>query len=222
MLDDVSFTLETGRYGILMGKTGSGKTTLLETLCGLRKPDTGRVEWMGRDVTRAKPAARGIGYVPQDGALFSTMSVRAHLAFALAIRHWSPGAMEARVEELAGLLGIAHLLDRMPAGLSGGERQRVALGRALSFKPGILFLDEPLSALDDETREEMCALLQAVRAATGVTTLHVTHHLKDVARLADQVFFLKDSRLHEATPAELKASLASGVEPPLRGGVACG
>ena len=227
-LDGVSFALETGRYGILMGKTGSGKTTILETLCGLRKPDAGSVELMGRDVTQAKPAARGVGYVPQDGALFSTMSVREHLAFALAIRHWKLRDIEARVEELARLLGIAHLLGRMPAGLSGGERQRVALGRALSFKPGILLLDEPLSALDDETREDMCALIQSVRAATGVTTLHVTHNLKEAARLADQVFFLKDSRLHEATGDELKSSLANGAAPrwlapagpPLTGGVA--
>ena len=117
------------------------------------------------------------------------------------------------MDELARLLGIAHLLERRPRGLSGGERQRVALGRALAFRPGILLLDEPLSALDDETREEMCALVHSIREATGVTTLHVTHNLKEAARLADQVFFLKDGRLHEATAEELKASLASGAAP---------
>ena len=181
----VSFGVPAGAHAALMGRTGTGKTTILETLCGLRPVKSGRVELMGRDVTSLKPAGRGVGYVPQDLALFTTMTVRRQLAFGPTVHRWRKREIEARVEELAGLLGIRHLLDRKPQGLSGGEAQRVALGRALAVKPGILLLDEPLGALDDQTREEMYALLQTVRTATGVTTLHVTHNHEEAERLAD-------------------------------------
>jgi ABC-type sugar transport system ATPase subunit len=191
----VSLHVPTGGYGVLMGRTGSGKTTILESIMGLRRVRSGRIALYGRDVTHLKPAVRGIGFVPQDGALFRTMTVRDQIGLALRIRKVTPGQERYRVEELAELLGITHLLDRKPVGLSGGERQRVALGRALSFRPRALCLDEPLSALDDETRGQMCALLADVRARTQVTTLHVTHNLAEVRALADCVFRLDDGRV---------------------------
>ena len=129
-----------------MGKTGSGKTTLLEALCGFKRIVSGSIQLDGRDVTALSPADRGIGYVPQDLALFQTMTVRQHLAFAQKIRSCDRAAIDRRVAELAELLGLTRLLERRPAGLSGGESQRVALGRALSFYPRVLLLDEPLSA----------------------------------------------------------------------------
>src|SRR5687767_9547183 len=131
-----------------MGKTGCGKTTLLEAVAGLRQPAAGRVILGGLDVTDRPPGERGLGYVPQDAALFRTMTVYGHLAFALNLRGWARAAVEARVRELADWLEITPLLQRRPAGLSGGEAQRVALGRALSFRPKYLLLDEPLSSLD--------------------------------------------------------------------------
>jgi ABC-type sugar transport system ATPase subunit len=182
-MQDICMEVPRGEYAVLMGTTGSGKTTLLEVICGLRRPDSGRVILDGRDMTEATPAGRDVGYVPQDGALFKTMTVFEQIAFALVVRRDDPAAIEARVLELAELLGIGHLLDRAPAGLSGGERQRVALGRALSFCPGILLLDEPLSALDDEPRAQIVALLKQVGARTGVTTLHVTHSKADAEQL---------------------------------------
>jgi molybdate/tungstate transport system ATP-binding protein len=184
-LRGVSFTVPTGSYAALMGRTGSGKTTLLEAICGLRAVTSGRILLHGRDVTRLPPADRGIGFVPQEGALFSHLTVREHLAFALVIRKQAPDTIRARVDELASWLGLEALLDRRPQGLSGGETQRVALGRALSFRPEILCLDEPLSALDDETREATCAVLESLRARTGVTVLHITHNLAEADRLAD-------------------------------------
>jgi ABC-type sugar transport system ATPase subunit len=200
-LEGISIEVPTGGYSVLMGKTGSGKTTLLEAICGLRAVESGQVRLDGRDVTALSPAARGIGYVPQDRALFGTMTVRENLAFALRIRG-EPS--DGPVRELASMLSIEALLDRKPRGLSGGEAQRVALGRALAARPSVLCLDEPLTALDDDTRDEMIGLLQSVRKKTGVTALHVTHSREEARRLADKIFLLGEGRVREASLAELE------------------
>lgn len=194
-LGALDLEIPTANYGVLMGHTGSGKTTLLEALCGLRKVTGGRIELLGREVTHLRPADRGIGYVPQDRALFQTMTVREHLGFALSIRRVERAAIATRVEELARMLGLTALLERKPAGLSGGESQRVALGRALAARPALLLLDEPLSALDEDTREEMQDLLRTVQQQTGVTALHVTHNREEAARLGNVVFHLKRGQL---------------------------
>ena len=189
-LANISFTVPTGSYGVLMGRTGGGKTSLLEIICGLRQPTAGAI-WLGEhEVTQLAPGERGLGYVPQDGALFPTMTVREQLGFALRVRHRPAAEIARRVDELAPELGIAHLLDRRPPGLSGGERQRVALGRALAARPQVLLLDEPLSALDDDTREPLADLLHRVQRETAVTVLHITHHLSEATRLADVLFRL--------------------------------
>jgi ABC-type sugar transport system ATPase subunit len=201
-LQGVSFEIPAGSYGVLMGKTGCGKTTILEGICGLREISGGRILLAGIDATALPPAVRGIGYVPQDRALFRTMTVRQNLSFAPSIRRWSPAEIDARVAELADLLRIAPLLDRLPGDLSGGEAQRVALGRALAAKPKILLLDEPLSALDDETWEGMIALLGELRKATGVTTLHVTHRREEARRLADRVFIFAGGEVRPAAAAD--------------------
>jgi len=203
-LEGVSFDVPSGSYGVLMGKTGSGKTTILEALCGLKEISSGRILLDGKEVTALRPADRGIGYVPQDRALFQTMTVRQNLSFAPSIRRWSPSETDARVAELAELLRIAPLLDRLPGDLSGGEAQRVALGRALAAKPKILLLDEPLNALDDETWEGMIGLLGQIRKATGVTTLHVTHRREEARRLADRVFVLADGAVRPAAASDLQ------------------
>lgn len=195
VLEDVSFDVPTGQYAVLMGRTGAGKTTLLEALCGLKPVDGGTIRLNEQDVTRLKPAERGIGYVPQDRALFQSMSVREHLAFALVIRKADQQAIQQRVADLSRLLGIEHLLERKPHGLSGGEAQRVALGRALSVRPGILCLDEPLNALDDDTRQGMYKLLGEVQQNTGVTILHVTHNLEEAGQLADSILVLQNGKM---------------------------
>jgi len=194
-LKGVSFEIPDGSYGLLVGKSGCGKTTVLEAICGLRAADSGKI-YLGEDeVTSFKPGERGVGYVPQDGALFPTLTIREQLAFALQLRKVEPVTIAERIEELAERLGIEQLLDRMPEGLSGGERQRVALGRALSIHPKFLCLDEPLSALDDETHDEICQLLVDTVKGTGVTVLHVTHNKSETERLADLVFRLEDGKV---------------------------
>jgi ABC-type sugar transport system ATPase subunit len=195
-LREVSFEVEHGRYAVLMGKTGTGKTSLLEAICGLRPIVSGRIMLDDRDITDWPTAARGVGYVPQDCVLFETMTVRDQLGFALRIRNRNAREIAARVESLSELLEIHHLLNRRPKGLSGGEAQRVALGRALSFGPRILLLDEPLSALDAETRRHMYQVLTRVKQHTQVTALHVTHSPDEAHALADMVLRLSGGQIH--------------------------
>lgn len=196
-LHNISFEIGAGEYAVLMGRTGSGKTTLLETICGLRRATSGHVLLNGTEVSTAAPGDRGIGYVPQDRALFMTMTVQENLNFGLRVRRDDAEAMQRRVTRLAELLGISGLLDRKPHGLSGGEAQRVALGRALAVEPRVLCLDEPLSALDDDTRAEMHTLLRTIHEKTRATILHVTHHVADAQQLATKLLRLERGVVRE-------------------------
>lgn len=198
-LRDVTFAVPTGKYGVLMGPTGCGKTSLLETVAGLRPVASGRVMLGPTDVTDLPPASRGVGYVPQDAALFPTMAVRDQLGFALSIRRAPAKEIDNRVSELAGWLGINHVLDRRPVNLSGGEAQRVALGRALSFRPDYLLMDEPLSSLDEAMRDALIRLLQELRNEGRVTVLHVTHSRPEAEQLADVLFRLEGGQVREGS-----------------------
>lgn len=203
VLTNVTTVVPEGDYGVMMGGTGQGKTTILEAVCGLRSVETGRIRLDGADVTRWKPADRNIGYVPQDLALFPTMTVREHLEFALRLRRASRELLRQRVAELADVLQIGPLLDRRMRGLSGGEAQRVALGRALSFRPRVLLLDEPLNALDEATRDRLCELLRTIQKTSGLTTLHVTHSRTEAKLLADRLFVIAEGRLQERATSDL-------------------
>jgi ABC-type sugar transport system ATPase subunit len=198
-IDGVGFTVPVGQYAVLLGKTGSGKTTLLEVIAGLRGPTRGRVLLRGRDVTGLPPAARNVGYVPQDAALFRTMTVRENLGFALAVRGLPRAGVEERVGELAGWLGLTELLSRKAVALSGGETQRVALGRALAFHPDVLLLDEPLNALDERTRDLLVDRLDSIRQSRKVTVIHVTHTRPEADRLGDLVLELDAGRVTART-----------------------
>lgn len=206
VLANLSALICAGDYAVLMGGTGQGKTTILEAICGLRPVASGRIRIGGDDVTRWKPADRCIGYVPQDLALFPMMTVRDHLEFALRLRRASRAVLVARVDELADVLSIGPLLDRRIQGLSGGEAQRVALGRALSFRPRVLLLDEPLNALDESTRDRLCALLRSIQKRDGLTTLHVTHSRNEARLLADRLLVLDQGCLLERPLADLSAA----------------
>ena len=187
-------------YGVLMGPTGCGKTTLLEILCGLRRPLAGRVWVDERDVSRLPPRERGIGYLPQDIALFPNLRVDRQIGFALRLRGRPESEIQARVRQLAEELGVAHLLDRLPDKLSGGEKQRVALGRALAADPKVLLLDEPLSALDEARRGDLTILLRRVQRDHAITVLHVTHSKAEAEALADRVFHLEPGGVRTELP----------------------
>lgn len=213
VLNEVNLSVPQGGYAILMGRTGEGKTTILEAICGLRTVAAGRVVIGGVDVTRWKPADRGIGYVPQDLALFPTMTVRGHLEFALRIRRADRATLRDRVAELSHVLGIEKLLDRHIRHLSGGEAQRVALGRALAFEPQILLLDEPLAALDETTRERLCELLRSIQRDRGLTTLHITHNRAEARALADSLFVIESRQVAERPIEQLEALVAQCAPP---------
>ena len=191
----VNCRIPDGRYAVLMGATGCGKTTVLEIICGLRQPDEGTVLVADVDVSRLLPGARQIGYVPQDGALFPTMTVAEQIGFGLQVRREGKARIEEVVSNLAEDLGVAHLLKRKIHGLSGGERQRVALGRALAIEPRVLLLDEPISALDEDMRDDMMTLLKTVQVAHSITVLHVTHSSREAEQLADCVLQMEDGSI---------------------------
>ena len=183
VLSNVSFTVAAGQYAALVGPTGCGKTTLLEVITGLRPPASGKVLLRGVDVTSWLPAERRLGYVPQDAAVFPAMTVAQNIGFSL------KGDGAQRVQELAEALNLTALLNRKAVNLSGGEAQRVALARALAPKPDILLLDEPMSAVDDKTKQAMRKVLQAQHGPT--TVLHVTHQLDELETLANVVLELR-------------------------------
>lgn len=195
-----SFEVPAGTYFALLGPPGSGKTMLLECLCGLRGLARGRVVIDGRDVTRLEPRARGIGYVPQDYALFPHLSVERNLGFGLRTAGMARHEIRGRVREVAELLAIGHLLGRRIRGLSGGEQQRVALGRALAGRPRLLLMDEPVSALDEATRQAVCGELRRIQQELGVTTIHVSHNLEEAFSVADAGGILHAGEFQQIAP----------------------
>lgn len=195
VLQDVSFSIPAGAFALLTGPSGCGKTTLLECLAGLRYPTAGTITLADRDVTLLPPAARNVGYVPQDAAVFTHLTVRENLAFALTVRKRPSTEIDERVNELAAPLGLTHLLNRRAVGLSGGEAQRVALGRALAFRPTVLLLDEPLNAVDPGTTEQVVGFLRQLRDTDRPTVLYVTHDANEVDALADMRFRFVEGRV---------------------------
>lgn len=203
-LRGLSLDLEAGSYVCLLGPTGCGKTALLETIAGLQRPHRGSIRLGNQDVTDLPPEARGIGYVPQDHALFPHMTVARNIAYGLVERHAPASQVQATVSDVARRLKVEHLLERRPTTLSGGERQRVALARALVLGCKILLLDEPLSAVDQSTRRDLVADLRALHREYELTVLHVTHDFTEACGLADRVVVLRDGAvLQTGTPADI-------------------
>ena len=195
-LTEISFALEAGAYGVVIGPAGSGKTTLLEALAGLIRVTSGQVRIDGVDQRRMSPESRDIGLVYQQAYLFPHLSVAQNVAY---------GARDAVTQqEVIERLGVASLLGRDVAGLSGGERQLVALARALARRPRLLLLDEPFSALDPRRRALVRREVRDLHRAWGLTTLQVTHDFAEAGLLGDQAILLDAGRvLQSGPPAEV-------------------
>ncbi|MEM6363484.1 MAG: ATP-binding cassette domain-containing protein [Planctomycetota bacterium] len=167
--------VETGQHVWLRGPTGSGKTSLLETMVGLRQPSSGQLRLRGVDVTYLAPRHRRIGYVPQDGVLFSKRTVEQNLLFGVATHGIPTQQQQHRLSIITEALELSSCLSRRPSELSGGEKQRVALGRILVMEPDILILDEPTTAQDQIMRDRVNQFLASFARERGVTVLHVSH-----------------------------------------------
>jgi molybdate/tungstate transport system ATP-binding protein len=200
-LRSINLEVARGEYFVLLGPTGAGKTQLLEIIAGLHFPTTGEIWIDGENVTALPPERRRVGFMYQDYLLFPHLTVRGNIAFGL--RRESPGQVEPRIEEVSRLLEIDHLLDRRVVGLSGGEQQRIALARALAPRPRVLLLDEPLSALDPQTRRGLRHELSSLHNQLETTTLHVTHDFEEALVLADRLAVIHEGAIVQVGPPDL-------------------
>ncbi|WP_129296185.1 ABC transporter ATP-binding protein [Streptomyces lydicus] len=205
VLDSFDLTVEPGEVMALLGPSGSGKTTALRAVAGFVQPVSGRVLIGDRDVTGLPPHRRGIGMVVQQYALFPHMKVAENVAFGLKAQKTPRAEIPGRVAEALEMTGMAAYADRHPRELSGGQQQRVALARALAIRPGVLLLDEPLSALDAQLRSGMLAELARLhRELPEVSILYVTHDQVEALTLADRIAVLDKARLQDCgTPQQL-------------------
>lgn len=209
-LDDLSLTVASGEMFALLGASGSGKSTLLRALAGFIAPTCGRILLDGRDITRVPPHRRPVNTVFQSYALFPHLTVAANVAFGLRRQGVPRRQADARVRDLLALVRLEGYEHRRPDALSGGQRQRVALARALAPRPGLLLLDEPLSALDRALREQTREELLRVQRETGTTFILVTHDQDEALSIATRIGLLRDGRLAQiGTPADLYERPAS-------------
>ncbi len=201
-LRDINLSVETGEYFIILGPTGAGKTVLLESIAGLYPVKSGQIWLRGKEVTRFEPERRNISIVYQDHVLFPHLSVAENILFGLKLRRQSRQQLGETLDWLSDLLNIAHLMGRKPGTLSGGERQKVALARALSVRPELLLLDEPLSALDPETREGVQKELRRLHDRLKVTTIHVTHDFEEAIALGNRIAVLGEGHIKQVGTVE--------------------
>ncbi|MFC1860241.1 ATP-binding cassette domain-containing protein [Chloroflexota bacterium] len=203
-LQDINLSINEGEYFIILGPTGAGKTVLLESMAGLHPVKSGEVWLKGKEVTRLEPEKRGISIVYQDHVLFPHLSVKENIIFGLKLHKQTKRETKTALDWIVELLGISHLLNRKPDTLSGGEKQKVALSRALSIKPEVLLLDEPLSALDPETREGVQKELRQIHNQLKVTIIHVTHDFEEAIALGDHIAVLGEGAIKQVgTPEQI-------------------
>ena len=206
----VSVKIFSGELLALVGPSGCGKTTLLRLIAGLEESTSGNLTIAGQDQRGVPPERRAVAMVFQTLALYPHMTARGNLEFGLKLRKTAATEIEARVSEMAQLLGIADCLTRRPAELSSGQRQRVALGRALVRRPKVLLLDEPFANLDAPLRREMRRELQRLHRELKLTTILVTHDQAEALTLGQRVAVMNAGRLEQvADPTELRAKPAS-------------
>ena len=200
-LKDIALDIAQGEFVCFLGPSGCGKTTLLRIIAGLETQTAGRIELAGRDISSLPPAGRDYGIVFQSYALFPNLNVADNVAYGLVNRKLPKAQARERVTELLALVGLPGSEGKFPAQLSGGQQQRIALARALATKPGLLLLDEPLSALDAIVRVKLRGEIRSLQRQLGVTTIMVTHDQEEAFAVADRVVVMNQGTIEQVGSA---------------------
>ncbi|KAA9010349.1 ABC transporter ATP-binding protein [Histidinibacterium aquaticum] len=202
VLGSIDIDIEDGEFVVLVGPSGCGKSTLLRMVAGLEDITRGRIVIDGKVANRIPAKERGLAMVFQSYALYPHMKVADNMSFSLRLAGAPKAAIDAKVKEAAGILGLEHLLDRLPKELSGGQRQRVAMGRAIVRDPEAFLFDEPLSNLDAKLRVRMRSEIKKLHQKLGKTTLYVTHDQTEAMTMADRIVVLNDGGIAQMGPPE--------------------
>ncbi len=204
VLQDATFTVKDGEFLSILGPSGCGKTTILRILIGLLAPDGGQIFKDGVEITNARPDERGMGIVFQNYALFENMTVLQNVAYPIRIKLKDKAAAKQTAMELLELVGLAEHADKRPAGLSGGQQQRVAIARTLALRPDVILFDEPMSALDVETRLTMRRELKEIQKNFGTTMIYITHDQEEAFAMSDRIMVMSESIIKQLdTPEEI-------------------
>ena len=196
-VDGVDLEIQAGEFFTMLGPSGSGKTTTLRLIAGFERPDEGRIELGGADVSDRPPYARDVNTVFQDYALFPHMSIAQNVEYGLRVKRVPKAQRSERVEEALGIVQLAGLGQRKPAQLSGGQQQRVALARAIVNRPRVLLLDEPLGALDLKLRQGMQIELKRIQQEVGITFVYVTHDQEEALTMSDRIAVFNHGRIEQ-------------------------
>ena len=204
VVEDISFEIPDGEFWVLVGPSGCGKSTILRTIAGLETATSGNLYIGDRLVNQVPARQRDVAMVFQNYALYPHMSLAENIAFGLKMRQADPKTIQDRVESVARILEIGHLLERKPRQLSGGQQQRVALGRAIARQPQVFLLDEPLSNLDAQLRDGTRTELKQLHQQVGITTIYVTHDQVEAMTLADRIVVLDRGKIQQVgTPQQI-------------------
>jgi multiple sugar transport system ATP-binding protein len=196
-IEDITFEIPDGEFWVLVGPSGCGKSTILRTIAGLESATSGKLFIGDRLVNNIPARQRDVAMVFQNYALYPHMTVAQNIAFGLQMRKFDAKTIQERVVTVARSLSLEHLLDRKPKQLSGGQQQRVALGRAIAREPQVFLLDEPLSNLDAQLRDDTRAELKQLHQKLGITTIYVTHDQVEAMTLADKIVVLNNGRIQQ-------------------------
>lgn len=203
-IQNISIEIEEGEFACFLGPSGCGKTTLLRCIAGLEKQSSGTITQKEIEISLLPPSARDFGIVFQSYALFPNLTVFSNISYGLINHKWGKDKITSRVNELLDLVDLKSHMAKYPGQLSGGEQQRVALARALATSPGLLLLDEPLSALDAKVRIYLRKQIKDLHRKLGITTIMVTHDQEEAQSMADRIFVMKDGEIIQSgSPKEI-------------------